>query len=594
MENTQDINRKQHGAGDDDENTSEKTTETKATRMSMMSFFTTELTRGYLLERDKAKFSERRERVYTFMKTPRELEKFLVYGFLQCLDAFLFYFTFLPVRIVLAFLKILTHPCGVLIPRCEILEPAQICDILKGVILVFCFLIVNYIDTSMMYHLVRGQAVIKLYVFYNMLDMADKLFSSFGQDILDSLFWTATEPKDRKREHIGVLPHLVIAIIYVVIHTLLILFQATVLLVAFNSHNKALLTVMMSNNFVEIKGSLFKKIDKGFLFHISCSDVKERFLYIVLLAIVFIRNMTEFSWDPQHVWVILPDAVMVFGAEILVDWVKHAFILKFNEIPADVYHSFSTRLAEDMVANRQSRAFIDYSDLVSRRMGFTPIPLAVLVLRICTKSFKVSGYTGLGILILLYLCLMTFKVFNSIVLLGKAYTLIEEKEKMEVDEQQNKKFDKQEFVIDPNSLEKFNQVYQKTSMKARFPSCAESNLSQSIPNIHEKCQETELRKFDSVMELPVTSHRKVDLHSDVLEEKQENGCNDTNVKEADLNVSHTQERQGVEADDSKLLGGHSEEKTIRRRTFGGESSEMEDPRSSSPNRKRLLSTESTV
>lgn len=50
-----------------------------------------------------------------------------------------------------------------------------------------------------------------------------------------------------------------------------------------------------------------------------------------------------------------------------------------------------------------SQAFIDYSDLVSRRMGFTPIPLAVLVLRICTKSFKVSGYTGLGILILLYL-----------------------------------------------------------------------------------------------------------------------------------------------------------------------------------------------
>lgn len=51
--------------------------------------------------------------------------------------------------------------------------------------------------------------------------MADKLFSSFGQDILDSLFWTATEPKDRKREHIGVLPHLVIAIIYVGILTLL-------------------------------------------------------------------------------------------------------------------------------------------------------------------------------------------------------------------------------------------------------------------------------------------------------------------------------------------------------------------------------------
>lgn len=131
-------------------------------------------------------------------------------------------------------------------------------------------------------------------------------------------------------------------------------------------------------------------------------------------------------------------------------------------------------------------------------------------------------------------------------------------------------------------------------MKARSPSCAESNLSQSIPNIHEKCKETELRKFDSVMELPFTSHKKVELDSDILEEKQESGCNDTNVKEADLNVSHTQEHQGVEADDSKLLGGHSEEQTVRRRTFGGDSSEKEDPLSSSPNRKRLLSTESTV
>lgn len=45
--------------------------------------------------------------------------------------------------------------------------------------------------------------------------MADRLFTSFGQDILDALFWTATEPKGRKREHVGVIPHLLLAIIYV-------------------------------------------------------------------------------------------------------------------------------------------------------------------------------------------------------------------------------------------------------------------------------------------------------------------------------------------------------------------------------------------
>ncbi len=35
---------------------------------------------------------------------------------------------------------------------------------------------------------------------------------------------------------------------YKVMHTILVLFQAVTLNVAFNSHNKALLTIMMSNN----------------------------------------------------------------------------------------------------------------------------------------------------------------------------------------------------------------------------------------------------------------------------------------------------------------------------------------------------------
>ena len=49
------------------------------------------------------------------------------------------------------------------------------------------------------------------------------------------------------------------------------------------------------------------------------------------------KNLIMFFTD--HVWTIIPDAVLVFLAEIVVDWVKHAFILKFNEIPADVRKS---------------------------------------------------------------------------------------------------------------------------------------------------------------------------------------------------------------------------------------------------------------
>ena len=85
-----------------------------------------------------------------------------------------------------------------------------------------------------------------------MFQVGDRLFSAFGQDTIDALFWTATEPKNRKRHHIGVIPHFILTITYVVLHTILVLLQATTLNVAVNSANKALLTIMMSNNVNEI------------------------------------------------------------------------------------------------------------------------------------------------------------------------------------------------------------------------------------------------------------------------------------------------------------------------------------------------------
>ena len=73
----------------------------------------------------------------------------------------------------------------------------------------------------MLYHMIKSQSVIKLYLMYNMIEVADRLFSAFGeskkylrkistlndfsgQDTIDALFWTATEPRGKKRDHIGV------------------------------------------------------------------------------------------------------------------------------------------------------------------------------------------------------------------------------------------------------------------------------------------------------------------------------------------------------------------------------------------------------
>uniref|UniRef100_A0A8B9IFJ3 Transmembrane anterior posterior transformation 1 n=1 Tax=Anser cygnoides TaxID=8845 RepID=A0A8B9IFJ3_ANSCY len=393
--------------------------------LSLLRFISAELTRGYFLEHNEAKYTERRERVYTCMRIPKELEKLMFFGIFLCLDAFLYIFTLLPLRVFLAMFRFITLPCYGLRDR-RLLQPAQVCDMLKGVILVICYFMMHYVDYSMMYHLIRGQSVIKLYIIYNMLEVADRLFSSFGQDILDALYWTATEPKERKRAHIGVIPHFFMAVLYVFLHAILIMVQATTLNVAFNSHNKSLLTIMMSNNFVEIKGSVFKKFEKNNLFQMSNSDIKERFTNYVLLLIVCLRNMEQFSWNPDHLWVLFPDVCMVVASEIAVDIVKHAFITKFNDITADVYSEYRASLAFDLVSSRQKNAYTDYSDSVSRRMGFIPLPLAVLLIRVVTSSIKVQGVLAYLCVVLFYCGLISLKVLNSIVLLGKSCQYVKE------------------------------------------------------------------------------------------------------------------------------------------------------------------------
>lgn len=100
-----------------------------------------------------------------------------------------------------------------------LLTSAEICDIYKGLMLVICTYLMFYIDINMMYHLIKSQSVIKLYIFYNMLEVGDRLFSAFGQDIIDALLWTATvgNRKKQKGGHLGVIPHLIFALAYLCI-----------------------------------------------------------------------------------------------------------------------------------------------------------------------------------------------------------------------------------------------------------------------------------------------------------------------------------------------------------------------------------------
>lgn len=53
--------------------------------VSLLSYLSKEVTRGYVLDHDEERYTTRRQKMYTFMKIPRELEKFMSYGFFHCL-----------------------------------------------------------------------------------------------------------------------------------------------------------------------------------------------------------------------------------------------------------------------------------------------------------------------------------------------------------------------------------------------------------------------------------------------------------------------------------------------------------------------------
>lgn len=186
--------------------------------------------------------------------------------------------------------------------------------------------------------------------------------------------------------------------------------------------------------FVEVKGMVFKKFEKNNLYHLSCSDVKERFHYLVLLGIVSVQTLREYSWDAQIFLDLLPSCLIILVAEILIDWFKHAFVTRFNEISHSVYHEYKLSLSYDLVASKLKSAFTDHSDLISRRMGFTPLPLTALVCRIlfnALRSLKDVDYIyAILCATLVYFCLLTLKLANNIYLLAKSLEVIEEHQSM--------------------------------------------------------------------------------------------------------------------------------------------------------------------
>ncbi|KAM0532226.1 hypothetical protein ACHAPP_007165 [Verticillium nonalfalfae] len=353
------------------------------------------------------------ERLKNVLLIPFYLERTLSFGTLACLDAWLYNFTILPIRFCVA--------VGVLI-RWTKSMPSSLtsmhkADILQGAIILFSSTFLMNLDASRMYHVIRGQDAIKLYVIYNVLEVGDRLLSALGQDIFECLLSTEALSRNKSGRSKLLLPFglFLLALVYNCIHSVALYYQVITLNVAVNSYSNALLTLLLSNQFVEVKSTVFKRFEKDNLFQLTCADITERFQLWLMLFIIGMRNVVEVgglsipgaglsgdlkvsSTKPQHSPFILPHSftvlpswlwsgevlspfLIVIGSEILVDTIKHAYINKFNKIRPTFYSRILDILCKDYYTN----AFVRPS--LTRRVGLATLPLACLFIRASVQTY---------------------------------------------------------------------------------------------------------------------------------------------------------------------------------------------------------------
>ncbi|KAK4170977.1 putative eukaryotic membrane protein [Triangularia setosa] len=296
-------------------------------------------------------------------------------------------------------------------------------DLLQGAIIICSSVALMNLDASRMYHFIRAQSAIKLYAIYNLLEVGDRLMSALGQDILECLFSAETLSRNSSGRSKVMLPlgMFLGALVYNILHSVILFYQVIALNVAVNSYSNALMTLLLSNQFVEIKSTVFKRFEKENTFQLACADIVERFQLWIMLVIIAMRNIVEVggfwvpgaggeeggpSSFPLHTSSILPASFtimpswlwsgevlspffVVIGSEMVVDWIKHAFVNKFNNIKPTFYSRILDILCKDYYTN----AFVTPS--LTRRLGLPVMPLSCLFIRASVQIYNMFLATHL-------------------------------------------------------------------------------------------------------------------------------------------------------------------------------------------------------
>lgn len=318
-----------------------------------------------------------RERIYDMIfRLPWRCEVLLHTGFFVCVNSFLSLLTVMPIRVLLMF-------WGALKKR-QFRRPSssELSDLACFLVLASGTILLGRTDISLIYHMIRGQSTIKLYVVYNILEIFDRLCQSFCGDVFGALFSSAaglaiSPPEKLRFSTWRFVSDLALTMVASILHSFILLAQAITLSTCIVAHNNALLALLVSNNFAEIKSSVFKRFSKDNIHGLVYADAIERFHISAFLVSVLAQNILEAEgpWFGNFVY----NATMVFFCEMMIDIIKHSFLAKFNGIRPIAYSEFLQALCEQTLnIHPEDR---------KTNLTFVPIAPACVVIRVLTPVY---------------------------------------------------------------------------------------------------------------------------------------------------------------------------------------------------------------
>ncbi|KAB2604332.1 protein POLLEN DEFECTIVE IN GUIDANCE 1 [Pyrus ussuriensis x Pyrus communis] len=345
---------------------------------SPVQYFMEEMSIGNSLRSTTTLGNEKeREIVYdTIFRLPWRCELLIDVGFFVCFDSFLSLLTIMPTRILMTVWRTI-HSRQFKRP-----SAAELSDFGCFTIMACGVTLLQQTDISLIYHMIRGQGTIKLYVVYNVLEIFDKLCQSFNPDVLQTLFNSADglascPPENMRFWTWRFICDQALAVAASIIHAFILLAQAITLSTCIVAHNNALLALLVSNNFAEIKSNVFKRFSKDNIHSLVYFDSVERFHISAFLLFVLAQNILEAEgpWFESF----LSNALLVYVCEMIIDIIKHSFIAKFNNIKPIAYSEFLEDLCKQTL-NIQSEAS-------KKNLTFIPLAPACVVIRVLTPVY---------------------------------------------------------------------------------------------------------------------------------------------------------------------------------------------------------------